>query len=177
MILNIFLSLLIIFICAILFGISYTWLAQGLRRQSENNINLEESKELFLGSKDLKQKVEYKAYIDYEQIPKISEKNFEYKSIKSCKIFKQIYQSQTRNLNDCLGFGDCITTCEQNAIIIEDGRAHVTSVCNGCGKCIKTCPNSLINMITFQDYATKKDQIRKKYFKFWQVCFNIFNKE
>jgi len=177
MILNIFLSILILFFISILFGLAYTWLSQALRRTSENNINLEDSRKLFLDSKPFRKKVEYKAYIDYEQIPEIKEKNFDYNGIKNCKVFKKIYQSQTKNLNDCLGFGDCINKCEQNAIIIQDGRAHITSVCNGCGKCIDVCPNKLINLISFQDYSTKKEQISKKYFKFWQVCFNIFNKE
>ena len=177
MILNIFLAIVILLITGIIFALAYTWLSQALRRKSENNINLEDSRELFLASKNIKKRVDYKAYIDYEDIPDKGQNNFEYQGLKNCRVFKEIYQSQTNNLIDCIGFGDCIKKCSQNAIIIEDGRAHVTSVCNGCGKCIDLCPNNLIKMITFQDYATKKDQIRKKYFKFWQVCFNIINKE
>ncbi len=177
MILNIFLSILIIFFISILFGFAYTWLSHALRRTAENNIYLEDSRNIILGSRISRKKIEYKAYIDYTQIPEIKEKRFEYNGLKSCIVLKKLYQSQTNNLNDCLGFGDCIKKCEQNAIIIKEGRAYITSVCDGCGKCIDSCPNKLINMISFQDYSTKKDQISKKYFKFWQVCFNIFNKE
>ena len=48
----------------------------------------------------------------------------------------------------CLGFGNCVQECPQNAISIKDGVAVVNRVlCNGCGACLNACPKGVIEML------------------------------
>lgn len=98
------------------------------------------------------------------------ERRLFYKSEKKCGLFYNNYSSEYKNTNCCIGFGDCQTVCPQEAIIIQDGIARITSNCNGCGKCLDVCP---INLITL---TNEKPKFIKKYFKFWKNCYKIFNK-
>lgn len=121
----------------------------------------------------------------------------EYKGIKSCKLFSSVYDTQTDCSYGCVGFGDCIKVCPQNAIVLKNGTALVTSNCCGCGKCIDICPKNLIKLVdqnTIQsndkfmlcnansDCITKCNKFmstekivfpEKKHFKFWKSCYKI----
>ncbi len=47
----------------------------------------------------------------------------------------------------CLGYGDCMAVCDEGAIYIEDGIAHIIEdKCGSCGKCAKACPNGLLSL-------------------------------
>ncbi len=47
----------------------------------------------------------------------------------------------------CVGCGDCIDHCAQNAISLVEEKALIDSKkCVGCGECILICPNSAINI-------------------------------
>lgn len=47
----------------------------------------------------------------------------------------------------CVGCGDCLPHCSQQAITIVDEKAVISeSVCVGCGECILVCPNSAIEV-------------------------------
>ena len=47
----------------------------------------------------------------------------------------------------CIGFGDCVGVCPQNAIQLGNGIASVnTKLCTGCGICVKTCPQKIISL-------------------------------
>ena len=70
----------------------------------------------------------------------------EYKGIKSCKLFTSVYETQTDCPLGCVGFGDCIKICPQNAIVLKNNTAIVTSNCCGCGKCVESCPKNLIKL-------------------------------
>ena len=51
----------------------------------------------------------------------------------------------------CLGFGDCVTVCDYDAIHVIDGLARVDYVkCIGCGACVKVCPRNIISQIPFK---------------------------
>lgn len=48
----------------------------------------------------------------------------------------------------CLGFGECTTVCDFDAIHIVDGIAVVDrNKCVACGKCVAICPQHLIEII------------------------------
>lgn len=48
----------------------------------------------------------------------------------------------------CLGFGNCVKKCPENAISVQRGVAIVDrEACNGCGICLSACPKSVIEMI------------------------------
>ena len=52
----------------------------------------------------------------------------------------------------CLGFGNCVSACQYNAIKIVDGVAKVNSkLCTGCMACAEACPRKLIIPV---DYGT-----------------------
>ncbi len=72
----------------------------------------------------------------------------EYTGIPSCTAAKTLYGGKGKCTFGCLGFGDCVNICPQDAICIENGIAHInTRRCIGCGLCAKTCPQKIISII------------------------------
>ena len=66
----------------------------------------------------------------------------------TCKGVKMMFGGKNICPFGCLGYGDCMKICPQNAIRIVDGIARVDMrQCIGCGLCFKTCPMSIIRMI------------------------------
>jgi Na+-translocating ferredoxin:NAD+ oxidoreductase subunit B len=52
----------------------------------------------------------------------------------------------------CLGFGDCVQSCDFDAIHLVDGQVVVDyDKCVGCGACEKACPRHIISMVPFKD--------------------------
>ena len=96
----------------------------------------------------------------------------------------------------CIGLGDCVKSCPQQAITIQNHTAVVTSLCNGCGKCVETCPLGIITLVPSDTQKTvicsNKDSDltscsaknneekvawnEKKDFKIWNFCYRILNK-
>ncbi len=51
----------------------------------------------------------------------------------------------------CLGLGDCVESCEFDAIAIVDGKTVIDyDKCVGCGACEKVCPRKVISMVPFK---------------------------
>jgi Na+-translocating ferredoxin:NAD+ oxidoreductase subunit B len=51
----------------------------------------------------------------------------------------------------CIGFGDCVVSCDYDAIHIVDGLSKVDyAKCIGCGACARVCPRNIIHMIPFK---------------------------
>ena len=71
---------------------------------------------------------------------------FEFDGVQSCAAAKRFYGGSKACSYGCLGYGDCITQCDNDAISIINGVAVVNSNCAGCGKCVKICPNQLITI-------------------------------
>ncbi|MCD7730820.1 MAG: RnfABCDGE type electron transport complex subunit B [Oscillospiraceae bacterium] len=70
---------------------------------------------------------------------------FKFDGISSCKAAKRFYGGSAACSHGCLGYGDCMTVCSNDAITIENGVARIDrSKCLGCGLCAKACPNQLI---------------------------------
>lgn len=47
----------------------------------------------------------------------------------------------------CIGCGDCVEHCSQDAISVEDEKASIDSEkCIGCGECILVCPNEAVSI-------------------------------
>lgn len=86
-----------------------------------------------------------------------TDKKADYYGGKSCSAAKLIYGGNGKCIYGCLGFGDCVTVCEYDAIHIEYGVARVdTALCTACGKCVGKCPNSLIEIIPSNNPVTVK---------------------
>lgn len=70
---------------------------------------------------------------------------FEFDGMESCKAAKRFYNGQNACSYGCLGYGDCVRVCPNDAISIVNGIAKVDRTkCIGCGLCAKACPNQLI---------------------------------
>ncbi|MGB9500218.1 MAG: RnfABCDGE type electron transport complex subunit B [Dissulfuribacterales bacterium] len=51
----------------------------------------------------------------------------------------------------CLGFGDCASACNYDALHVIDGLATVDyEKCVGCGACAKVCPRNIITITPFK---------------------------
>lgn len=70
-----------------------------------------------------------------------------YTGIESCLAAKLHFGGPGDCAYGCIGYGDCVAVCPQNAIRLEDGLAHIDfRLCVGCGLCASTCPQSVIKM-------------------------------
>ena len=71
----------------------------------------------------------------------------EYDDIKTCKAAKTLYGGMNLCPYGCLGQGDCVVSCDFDALKIVDGVAVVDrEKCTSCGACVKACPNHLIRI-------------------------------
>jgi electron transport complex protein RnfB len=73
-----------------------------------------------------------------------------YLGIGSCKSADKILKGFKTCPYGCLGSGDCIKVCPENAIRIDiDKKIAVIDPekCTGCGLCIKECPRKIIKLV------------------------------
>lgn len=78
----------------------------------------------------------------------VSMRKFDYQGEKSCRIANMSYNGDKYCIFACLGYGDCVAVCPQNAITVENGVAKIDpKSCIGCGICVRTCPNKIIRLI------------------------------
>ena len=104
-----------------------------------------------------------------------------------CRTIAAILKADSEASFSCLGRGDCIEQCSQEALFIDKDGAEVSDLCTGCGKCVDVCPKKIIKLI---DLKTKKpvDQEElnsgkkitwniKVGFKIWRTCYKIVRKK
>lgn len=115
-----------------------------------------------------------KAVIEYGPKTSVKDNRLEYNGIKSCALFNSIYDTANDYSNVCIGFGDCVKVCPQEAIKIENHVAVITKNCCGCGKCITVCPKDIIKLVPKESLNNSLSE--QKYFKFWKSCYRIFHK-
>ena len=102
----------------------------------------------------------------------------------NCKSVAFALRAVESYKNVCLGYGDCIKSCERKAITLEKSGAVITTLCIGCGKCIHTCPKNLINLIPMDSSSFKSERTGKKIewpdkkgFKIWESCYRIISQK
>ncbi len=72
----------------------------------------------------------------------------EYQGVQTCQAVSMMYNGDSACSHGCLGYGDCVSACPENAITICNGLATVnTEACVGCGICAKTCPKGVIAIV------------------------------
>lgn len=72
----------------------------------------------------------------------------EYQGVATCQAVSMMYNGDSACSFGCLGYGDCVAACPENAITICNGLATVnTEVCVGCGICAKACPKGVITIV------------------------------
>ena len=75
----------------------------------------------------------------------------------SCASAKLLYGGDGKCIYGCLGFGDCVTVCEYDAIHVTNGVAQVDiSSCTACSRCVRACPNNLIEIVPVDKYTVVK---------------------
>lgn len=98
----------------------------------------------------------------------------------SCKTINKILKSVDSYKFVCFGVGDCLKSCPQKAIFLQNSEAVVSSLCMGCGKCLQSCPKKLITMVPKSESKFKSENTEKKFnwpakkgFKLWESCYRI----
>ena len=67
--------------------------------------------------------------------------------VKTCKEVAAVWNGEGICLYSCIGLGDCLSVCPEEAIVLRDGVATVVSSrCLGCGLCEKACPRGTIRV-------------------------------
>ncbi len=77
----------------------------------------------------------------------VTEKN-DYYGVDSCVAKVQLYGGPNECKYGCLGSGDCVAVCLNDAICTKDGIARIDRrKCVGCGLCVSVCPKGIISLI------------------------------
>lgn len=78
----------------------------------------------------------------------------EYDGIETCAAAALTGGGNMKCSYGCMGFGDCVNSCEYNALSICNGVAVVKpALCVACTMCVKACPKNLISMVPAKDQA------------------------
>jgi len=80
-----------------------------------------------------------------ENRPKINN----YDGVKTCAIAHATYSGETACAYGCLGFGDCVSVCQEGGVKMDEETGlpcFNDEKCTSCGICIKKCPRNLIEL-------------------------------
>ena len=92
--------------------------------------------------------VEKVAYVACNGNCDAAPRKYEYHGQMSCRTANMSYNGDKHCTYACLGYGDCVNVCPQNAISVENGVAKVDPLlCIGCGMCTRVCPNHVIHLV------------------------------
>jgi ferredoxin len=90
-----------------------------------------------------------------------------------CRMFLDKYGFSDFCKYGCLGYGTCVTSCPEKAIILVNNTAVVNDGCTGCGICVDKCPQKIIELVnlkesyykqeSYYDYRVRKSESRKPF--------------
>lgn len=72
-----------------------------------------------------------------------------YEGVASCQVANSLYVGETECPNGCLGYGDCVRSCNFDAIHINPSTGLpevVDDKCTACGACVDVCPRNIIEL-------------------------------
>jgi homotetrameric NADPH-dependent glutamate synthase len=89
-----------------------------------------------------------------------AEDRFHYLGINSCRALATMYGGKRVCQVGCLGLGDCIRSCQFDAIHLgPDGYPVVDDArCVGCGACEKACPKNILTVKTMSERLLQFNQ-------------------
>ncbi|NNF98953.1 MAG: FAD-dependent oxidoreductase [Desulfobacteraceae bacterium] len=78
---------------------------------------------------------------------------FAYNGVQSCRAMAALFGGKRVCTVGCIGYGDCIKSCQFDAIDMgPDGYPVVNEIkCVGCGACEKACPKNIITVRTMSE--------------------------
>ena len=171
----VFFFLILIFLTALLFYL-FAFVLPSLK-QKYDSLNTELASELTFSDENEKNfpppDFSNIAVIENQEKYVNDEKRLSYIGEKNCRLFHRFYSSEYKNPKICIGFGDCVKVCPQEAIKIVQNRAKILGTCNGCGKCIDYCPENLISLVPVEKNKLKKTD--ENHFKFWRSCYKLLS--
>ncbi len=89
------------------------------------------------------------AVVQCQGSPDHCKDRFEYEGVPTCSAAELVGGGHKTCAYGCLGFGDCVTACPFDAIVMgTDGLPKVLDAeCTGCGKCVDACPRGIMALI------------------------------
>ncbi len=77
---------------------------------------------------------------------------YNYAGVKSCSAMAFVPGGGPKECKyGCMGYGDCVESCQFDAIHIVNGIALVDKeACKACGKCVEACPRDIIELIPYE---------------------------
>ena len=77
-----------------------------------------------------------------------AKQKMQYQGYQSCLGANLLYSGDRACGFGCLGKGDCVKTCPENAIVLVDNIAVIkANLCTGCSICVKSCPKEIIEVL------------------------------
>ncbi|MHC5249793.1 RnfABCDGE type electron transport complex subunit B [Enterococcus sp. LJL90] len=94
------------------------------------------------------------AFVRCNGLCQFTQTKMDYQGAKTCYAANQVFGGQGACQQGCLGYGDCLVSCDYDAIEMIDGVAKIKpNKCVGCLKCISACPKLLIKMLPAENTA------------------------
>ena len=133
---NILAPILIATTLALLFGIVLTFLNLFVKKTpKKENTTMPETDKMTT------------AVILCSGVSNVAPEESEYQGYQSCMAAKRVFGGPKACKYGCIGLGDCVQACPQNAISICNGLAKIDKEkCNGCGICLEICPQDIIRI-------------------------------
>lgn len=142
---------------------------------------------------NIQTKTNKKAFVYCSPNKKFNVARSNFNSAYTCFMINSDNGTGTDCKYSCIGLGDCVKVCPQQAIRIVNSTAVISSLCIGCGKCIDVCPLQIIKLVpeninsqeicanctkyptscSKYDVKTKIEWNHKKSFKLWDFCYKI----
>jgi len=192
----ILLGVILIFICLFIVFLNFV-LLPSITKEKESLedpvLSYAEKNYIELQSVELKTSTE-RAYVLCNCKKSFSTEVSKYNENYTCFVVKSIQDSPNDCKYACIGLGDCVKVCPQQAISIVNNTAVISDLCCGCGKCADICPQNIIKLIpkntktvtlcsntntenltscTTRNIEENAQWNVKKDFKIWAYCYKI----